>query len=161
VLRDLVLQAAGDFHVAPGARQDGGEYLKRAPGRRGREQEAGVGQVSRSHPERAAAVLSSQGGHLVKQPPVARDLQAEDSVKLPGEEFELVPALRLGGAHRHAAGELGQEEQVLLDEEPERVKRQDAAGEVAQERVGVQAGPDAVALLAQAGGKRLLLRDVH
>ena len=35
MLGDLVLQARGDFDVAPGAGEDGGGDLQRAPGRRG------------------------------------------------------------------------------------------------------------------------------
>jgi hypothetical protein len=151
---ELILQAAGDFHVTPRAREDGGDYLQRAAGRRRREQEAGVGQVGRGHRERAAPVFGAQAGHLVKQAPVARDLQADDAVELPAEELELVLVSGLRGTHRHAAGEGGKEQQVLLDEEPERLKRQGPAGEVAQERMAMQAGPDAVALLTKTSGKR-------
>ncbi len=138
-----------DLHVAPRARQERSHDLEGAPSEGERLQVARVREVRRRHRQGTAPVLRTEIDHLSEERSVARDLGVEDLVQIDGEIPELALGPSFRGAHGEAPRVLLQVEDVLLQEESELVQRQGARGELGDERVLMQGGPDRLALFTE------------
>src|SRR5204863_1718138 len=97
---------------------------------------------------------------------VLRDLVLDDIGEGPGEAAELVQVAGPGRAEGDDAGVLGKVEEVLLEVEAELLERQCPRGQLADEGMRVERGPDRLGARAEvraqgAGGRRRLHAHVR
>ncbi len=121
---------------------------------RGRNEESRVRHGRRRRREPAAAIRRAQLEDPPEQVAVVRDLCPGDRGQLLGEVPERVVVTGGRSPEGDRAGQLGQEEEVLLDEEAEPFGRERPAGQLPQERVVVQRLPELAALTAKRLAKR-------